>query len=109
MAMGALESPKLLQLSGIGPRDVLETAGMPIYLERDLVGRRMLEHFCVIATYRLNQNLGYNKHLRSKAAKGFTALKYLATRKGPLATPTGDVMAIFKTRPDIPASTARCW
>ena len=102
MAMGALESPKLLQLSGIGPRDVLETAGVPVYLERDQVGRRMLEHFCVIATYRLNENLGYNKHLRSKVAKGVTALRYLATRKGPLATPTGDVMAIFKTRPDIP-------
>jgi choline dehydrogenase len=101
MALGALESPKLLQLSGIGPRDVLESAGVPIYLERDNVGRRMREHFCVINTYRLNSDLGYNKQFRTTFAKGVTTLKYLATRKGLLATPTGDVMAIFKTRPDV--------
>ena len=101
VAMGALNSPKLLQLSGIGPRDVLESAGIPMYLERDNVGRRMQEHFCVINTYRLKDDLGYNRVLRGKFAKAKTLLKYLTTRKGLLATPTGDVIAIFKTRPEL--------
>lgn len=101
MALGALESPKLLQLSGVGPREVLDAAGIPVYLERDNVGRRMLEHFCVINTYQLAEDIGYNRLLRNTKAKGLTALKYLATRKGPLATPTGDVMAIFKTTPGV--------
>jgi choline dehydrogenase len=100
VALGALNSPKLLQLSGIGPRDVLESAGVPIYLERDNVGRRMLEHFCVINTYRLRENLGYNRHWQSTVTKAKTTLKYLATRKGVLATPTGEVLGIFKSRPD---------
>lgn len=73
MALDALESPKLLQLSGIGPREVLDAAGVPVYLERDNVGRRMLEHFCVINTYRLAEDIGYNRLLRNTTAKGLTA------------------------------------
>ena len=53
VSLGALESPKLLQLSGIGPREVLAAAGVPIYLDRDNVGRRMREHRCMVNTYRL--------------------------------------------------------
>ena len=97
MAAGALESPKLLQMSGIGPRDVLAAAGVPVYLERENVGRRLLEHFCVINAYRLKEDLGYNKQLRTTFAKGVTLLKYLATRKGMLSTPTGEVIAILKS------------
>jgi choline dehydrogenase len=100
VAMGALNSPKLLQLSGIGPRGVLESAGVPVYLERDNVGRRMLEHFCVINTYRLSEDLGHNRDWRSTLAKGKTTLRYLTTRKGVLATPTGEVLAVFKSRPE---------
>jgi choline dehydrogenase len=101
VAMGALHSPKILQVSGIGPREVLEKAGVPVYLERENVGRRMLEHFCAVVTYRLKDDLGYNKQLRTTVGKAVAALKFAATRRGPLATPTGDVMAIFKTRPDL--------
>lgn len=97
MAAGALESPKLLQMSGVGPREVLADAGVPVYLERDNVGRRLQEHFCVINAYRLTKDIGYNKQLRSTFAKGMTLLKYLATRKGMLSTPTGEVIAIFKS------------
>jgi choline dehydrogenase len=48
----------------------------------------------------LKDDLGYNRQLRGTVAKGKSALKYLLTRKGPLATATGDVMAFFKTQPD---------
>lgn len=101
VAMGALHTPKILQLSGVGPRDVLEKAGVPLYLERENVGRRMTEHFCAIMMYRLKDDLGYNRQLRTTVGKAIAALKFAATRRGPLATPTGDVMAIFKTRPEL--------
>ncbi|GAC1401535.1 MAG: GMC family oxidoreductase N-terminal domain-containing protein [Mycobacterium sp.] len=101
VALGALHSPKILQLSGIGPRDVLESAGVPVYLERDNLGRRMLEHFCALVTYRLKDDLGYNRQLRTTVGKLVAAMKFAITRGGPLATPTGDVMAIFKTRPEL--------
>ncbi|MCT7658896.1 GMC family oxidoreductase [Mycobacterium deserti] len=102
VALGALGSPKLLQLSGIGPRDVLKAAGVPVYLERGNVGRRMREHRCMVNTYRLKENLGHNRQLGTPWAKAWTATKYLATGKGPLARPPGgEVLAIFKTQPHL--------
>ncbi len=101
IAMGSLSSPKLLQLSGIGPRDVLAAAGVQVYLERDNVGRRMREHRCLALKFRLNENLGYNRQLSSRSAQARTAARYLATRKGPLATPVFDLLAFVKTTPDV--------
>lgn len=102
VAMGGLGSPKLLQLSGIGPRDVLRAAGVPVYLERDNVGRRMREHRCMVNTYRLTENIGHNRALGTPWAKAWTAAKYLATGEGPLARPPGgEVLALFKTYPQL--------
>ena len=89
VSLGSLGSPKLLQLSGIGPREVLDGAGVKVYLERDNLGRRMREHRCMVVKYRLKENLGSNKQLATPAAQALTALKYLATKKGPLAAPVG--------------------
>jgi choline dehydrogenase len=100
VAMGSLSSPKLLQLSGIGPREVLASAGVDVYLDRDNVGRRMREHRCLAIKFRLNANLGYNRQLSSSAAQARTAARYLATRKGPLATPVFDLLAFIKTTPE---------
>jgi choline dehydrogenase len=101
VSLGSLGSPKLLQLSGIGPREVLDEAGVKVYLERDNLGRRMREHRCMVVKYRLKENLGSNKQLATPAAQALTALKYLATRKGPLAAPAYDVIAFLKTRPEL--------
>lgn len=99
LALGSMGSPKLLQLSGIGPRDILERAGVPVVLERENVGRRMREHRCFALRYRLNTDLGYNRKLATKGGQAITAARYLATRKGTMATPTFEVLAFLKTTP----------
>ena len=78
----------------------LESAGVPIYLERDNVGRRMLEHFTVYNTYRLKDDLGYNRQMRSAKAKTVTALARLGAAGVPhvsiLVDPTlGGVTASY--------------
>lgn len=100
VSLGSLNSPRLLQLSGIGPRDVLRAAGVPVVLARDNVGRRMREHRCATLRFRLNEDLGYNKMLSSSFGQAVTGMKYLATRRGPLAAPSFDIVAFAKTRPD---------
>ncbi|MCP9272557.1 GMC family oxidoreductase [Mycolicibacterium arenosum] len=97
LSLGSMGSPKLLQLSGIGPRDVLADAGVPVVVESDNVGRRMREHRCFVLRYRLNENLGFNRQLSSSLGQARTAAKYLATHRGLLATPTFDVLAFLKS------------
>lgn len=100
VSLGSLNSPRLLQLSGIGPRDVLKAVGVPIVLERENVGRRMREHRCATLRFRLNEDLGYNKMLSSNLGQALTGVKYLATRKGPLAAPSFDIVAFARSRAD---------
>jgi choline dehydrogenase len=102
VSLGSMGSPKLLQLSGIGPREVLAAAGVPVLLARDNVGRRMREHRCVVVRFRLNADLGYNRKLSSPVGQAATAARYMLTRKGLMATPTFDVLAFVKTTPDQP-------
>jgi choline dehydrogenase len=101
VSLGSLQSPKLLQLSGIGPREVLDDAGVSIYLERENVGRGLREHRCATMRFQLKEDLGYNRQLSSSVAQGLTGLRYLATRKGPLAAPSFDIVAFVKSRPDV--------
>ena len=100
VALGSLNSPHLLQLSGIGPRDVLAAAGVPVYLERDNVGRGLREHRCATMRFQLKDDLGYNRALSTIRGQAVTAARYLATRKGPLAAPSFDVVAFAKSHPE---------
>lgn len=101
LSLGSLNTPRLLQQSGIGPADVLKEAGVEVRVERDLVGAGLREHRCLVAKYRLREDVGYNRHLSSPLRQAVTGLRYLASRRGPLATPAYDVIAFLKSDPDL--------
>jgi choline dehydrogenase-like flavoprotein len=101
LALGSLQTPRLLQLSGVGPAPVLRAAGVEVRLDRANVGARMREHHCFTLQLRLNENLGYNRQLSSPFAQLISGARYLATRRGALAAPSYDVIGFLKTRPDL--------
>ncbi|MEV0674752.1 GMC family oxidoreductase N-terminal domain-containing protein [Mycobacterium sp. NPDC050441] len=101
VSLGSLNTPVLLQLSGIGPREVLTSAGVEVYLDRDKVGRGLREHRCATMRFQLKEDLGYNRLLSSFVGQAVTGAKYLATRKGPLAAPSFDIVGFAKSRPDV--------
>ncbi|MEH0580608.1 MULTISPECIES: GMC family oxidoreductase N-terminal domain-containing protein [Streptomyces] len=100
LSLGSLATPRLLQLSGIGPADVLRAAGVDVRLDRSHVGARLREHRCLALRFRLGVPLGANRQLATPAARARTAAAYALTRRGPLARPAYDVMAFLKSRPD---------
>jgi choline dehydrogenase len=102
LSLGSLATPRLLQLSGIGPAEVLRAAGVEVRLDRPHVGARLREHRCLALRFRLNAPLGVNRQLATPAAaQARTVAAYLLTRRGPLARPAYDVMAFLKSRPDL--------
>ncbi|MGR6321047.1 GMC family oxidoreductase N-terminal domain-containing protein [Micromonospora soli] len=101
LAAGALATPQLLQVSGIGPADVLRSAGVPVLLDRPRVGAGLREHRSIPVQYRLVEPGGYNGQLGNPLGQARAALRYLLTRGGPLALPVLDVAAQLKSRADL--------
>lgn len=101
IATGSLATPKLLQLSGIGPADVLRAAGVEVVTDSPNVGARLREHRCFKLQFRLKDDLGYNRLLSTGPRQALSGLKYLASRRGPLAVPAYDVIGFFKSRPEL--------
>jgi choline dehydrogenase len=101
LALGSIQTPKLLQLSGIGPSDVLRAAGIDVRVDRPNVGARMREHHCFALQFRLKENLGYNRKLSSPLAQAMSGIQYLVTKRGALAAPSYDIVGFLKTRPEL--------
>ncbi len=101
LATGSIATPKILQLSGIGPADVLRSAGIEVVVDSPNVGARLREHRVFMMQFRLAEDLGYNKLLGTDAGRQEAAAQYQATRRGPLAVPSFDIVGFFKTRPDL--------
>ncbi|MEV1080018.1 GMC family oxidoreductase N-terminal domain-containing protein [Streptomyces sp. NPDC050211] len=100
LSAGSIATPKILQLSGIGPAETLKAAGVDVLVDSPHIGGRMREHRCFVVQHRLRDNLGYNKALSTPLRQGLSGVKYLTTRRGPLAAPAFDVIAFFKSRPE---------
>ncbi len=58
----------------------------------------MREHRCATLRYRLKDDLGYNRMLATNLGQARTGVKYLATRKGPLAAPSFDIVGFVKVQ-----------
>jgi choline dehydrogenase len=101
LALGSIHTPKLLQLSGIGPSEVLRAAGIDVRVDQPNVGGRMREHHCFALQYRLRENLGYNRKLSSPLAQAMSGIQYLATKRGALAAPSYDIVGFLKTQPEL--------
>jgi choline dehydrogenase len=96
---GALDSPRILQLSGIGAAQHLKDLGIAVIQDSPEVGRNMRDHKPIRMQFRLKQNLSYNHELSGLRLWKNIAI-YFLTHSGILST-TYDVCAFARSRPDI--------
>ncbi|MDR3513860.1 MAG: GMC family oxidoreductase N-terminal domain-containing protein [Caulobacteraceae bacterium] len=100
LAAGAIASPKLLMLSGVGPAEQLFGLGVPVALDQPEVGRNLQEHACVMMPVRVNTpTFNSDYHLLGKLWHG---LKWLALGKGYATAAVGAAQAFARlgeTRP----------
>ncbi|MEP1552947.1 GMC family oxidoreductase N-terminal domain-containing protein [Paraglaciecola sp.] len=83
LAAGAVDSPKLLQLSGVADTELLAKHDIPVVAHSPAVGQNLQDHLCVSYFYKANQKT-LNDDLGSIFGQAKAALKYVFTRKGPL-------------------------
>jgi choline dehydrogenase len=84
LSAGAVHSPLLLQASGVGPAALLQSLGLPVLLDQPAVGRHLQDHLCIDHLYRARVPT-LNQQLRPWSGRLRAALRYLATRRGPLS------------------------
>ncbi|EEA02643.1 glucose-methanol-choline oxidoreductase [Burkholderia sp. H160] len=100
ISAGALESPGLLQRSGIGAEDELQKLGIAVIAASQGVGKNLREHRLVLMQYRLTQPLSVNKEYSGWRLVKNT-LAYQFGKSGPLATASFDCAAFVKTDPSL--------
>jgi choline dehydrogenase-like flavoprotein len=101
LSLGCFGTPKLLQLSGIGPADVLRQAGVDVVVDSPNVGANLREHRSPAFQYRLKSKAGYNHIFSSKPRRLLSGLRYLIDHRGVISMPSFDMVAFVKTRPGL--------
>ena len=106
LAAGALQSPQLLQLSGIGPPALLQSLGVPVQHALGGVGENLQDHLQARVIYRCTQPITTNDALRTWQGKLAIGLDYVLRRSGPMAVGInqGGIFARTMpgaTRPDV--------
>jgi choline dehydrogenase len=100
---GAIQSPQILELSGIGQAALLQAAGIPVIADLPAVGEHMIDHLQVRCTYETTLPITINDIMRSFWRRMGVGLQYLATRKGLMAGTSSTAHAIARTDPALPA------
>ena len=101
ISAGTVETPLLLERSGIGRGDILHDAGIDMVAESPNVGERVIEQRGVATQVRLKRQIGPTQELNTIPKQGWEGFKYLLTRKGPIATGGYDLMTQFKSDPSL--------
>ncbi|MDR3488926.1 MAG: choline dehydrogenase [Bradyrhizobium sp.] len=96
---GAYNSPQLLQLSGVGPAELLKQHGIDIVLDAPGVGNDLQDHLQVRLVTRCSQPVTLNDILNHPVRRVMAGARYAAFRKGPLTIAAGTSGAFFKTNP----------
>jgi choline dehydrogenase len=91
LAAGAIQSPQLLQLSGIGPAALLREHGIEVRMDAPEVGENLQDHYQARTIVRLRKKLSLNDAVRDPLALASMGLRWLFANAGPLTVGAGQV------------------
>jgi choline dehydrogenase len=98
---GAIQSPQLLQLSGIGPGALLQRHGIAVVKDAPGVGRNLHDHLQTRVVWTCNEPITVNDIMMSTWRKAMMGMKFALTRKGPLSWYAGLAGGFARTRPEL--------
>jgi choline dehydrogenase len=102
LAAGAIGSPQLLQLSGIGSRKLLNQYGVGVVHELPGVGENLQDHLQIRMQFKVKNVKTLNGIANSWWGKAAMALEYFAFRTGPLTMPPSQAGAFARSDPSQP-------
>lgn len=94
---GAINSPQVLQLSGLGPAALLQSHGIPVVADLPGVGADLQDHLQVRMAYRCTEPITMNDVINDWRLKLAAGLRYVLQRKGMLTIGAGYAGGFFRT------------
>ncbi|PVB62942.1 GMC family oxidoreductase N-terminal domain-containing protein [Labrenzia sp. 011] len=101
LAAGAINSPKILELSGIGNGEVLAAHGIELRHESPDVGGNLQDHLQIRTVYKVQNTKTLNTMANSLFGKAAIALQYGLTRSGPMAMAPSQFGMFTKSDPSL--------
>jgi choline dehydrogenase len=98
LSAGALQSPQLLQLSGVGNADVLHRFGIPILAHSAEVGENLQDHYQARVIVKLRQKHSLNDDVRNPLRLAQMGAQWLFQKRGPLTVGAGQVGGLACTQ-----------
>ena len=100
LAAGAIGSPQILQLSGIGAPDWLGEVGIPVLHAREGVGRNLQDHLQQRAIYKVDGVKTLNQSYHSLVGRALMGMQYALLQKGPLTMSPSQLGIFTRSSPD---------
>ncbi len=102
LSAGPMNSPKLLELSGIGSGSILQGFGIDVVHDLPAVGEHLQDHFQTRITYETNLPVTINDILNSNIKGAKALLQWIFLRKGIMTISSATVHSIMRSSPSIP-------
>jgi choline dehydrogenase len=104
LAAGAIGSPQILQLSGIGPGGLLAEHGIGVLHDAPGVGANLHDHLQIRSIYQVDNTITLNRRAGTWLGKAAMALEYAFFHTGPLTMPPSQLGAFAKSDAAQPAA-----
>jgi len=101
LSAGAIGSPHLMQVSGLGPAELLTRHGVPVAVELPGVGENLQDHLQIRSVYRVQNARTVNTLYRNWITRAGMGIQYLLMRSGPLTMPPSTLGAFAKSEPEL--------
>ena len=102
LSAGAINSPQLLQLSGIGPAALLQQHGIAVLQDSPGVGANLQDHLQVRAVFKVQGTPTLNTLASTRWGKARMGLEYAFKRSGPMSMAPSQLGAFTRSHPDMP-------
>ncbi len=100
LSAGAIGSPQILQLSGIGAADLLNKVGISVVKDLPGVGQNLQDHLQIRLVFKTSQRT-LNDEVNSLLKQAWVGLRYIFTRTGPLTLAASQVAIFTKSKPSV--------
>tara|TARA_Y100000590_G_scaffold320341_1_gene362663 strand:+ start:865 stop:2466 length:1602 start_codon:yes stop_codon:yes gene_type:complete len=101
LSAGSINTPQILQVSGMGPAQILKSKGVKVIKNIEAIGSNLMDHLMLRPVYKVKNIYTLNQLYHSYYRKALVGLEYLFFRSGPMTMGASQLCAFTKSDPNL--------